>query len=234
MPVRVPLPAPLEPVTVRRRLNRFAVEAVHSRDGTPLRLHLPNSGRMEELLRPGAPGLARLVPGRRTDGTLLLVRYAGRWVGVDAGLPNRLFAACLAAGALAPFRGARGWRREAVWAGHRIDFLLEGDRGPWLVEVKSCNRVDGDVALFPDAPTARGARHLRLLAEAVAGGARAAVVWFVQRDDARRLRPFRAADPDFAEAVREALAAGVELHAYRCRVTPEAVTVLGPIPVEPA
>ncbi len=217
------LPPDLVPVEFLERVNRYAVRA--SAGGATLYLHLANSGRMRELLVPGALGLAdlRTAPGRRTDGSLLLIRAAGRWVGLDAHLPNRLFAACLATA-----RNRAAWRAEVAVEGERIDFLV----GDCLVEVKSCNRVDDGVALFPDAPTRRGARHLRLLARRAAAGGRAAVVWFVQRDDATRLVPWAEADPDFAAAVREAAAAGVELRAYRCTVSPEAVAVADAIPVE--
>lgn len=229
---RVAWPQPLTLVTLCARRNRFAVEAVDG-GGRRLYLHLPNSGRMTELLLPGTPGLAHLParPRGRTAGTLLAVRHRDRWVGVDAGVPNRLFVAALKDGALEPFRGYRIRRREQPWDGGRVDFALEGPVGPCLVETKSCNRVDGGVALFPDAPTARGARHLRGLAAAAARGLRCAVVWFVQRDDAGALRPFEEADPGFAAAVAEAARAGVELYAYRCRVTPAAIELGAPIPV---
>lgn len=230
------LPAGLVDVEILGRANRFAVAAREAALGTERYLHLPNSGRMTELLTRGAQGLAALQRSRarRTDGTLLLVRHGQRWVGLDARLPNRLLAAGLAAGDLEPFRGVRTWRAEVRLQEARLDFRLEDAQGAWWVEVKSCNRVDGGVALFPDAPTQRGARHLRLLARQVARGRRAAAVWFVQRDDATVLRPFAAVDPDFAAAAREAVQAGVELYAYRCRVEPAAVTVLGPIPVQVA
>jgi sugar fermentation stimulation protein A len=232
--VMVRLPQGLVPVEFRRRLNRFAVEARGPDGGRPLYLHLANSGRMRELLVPGAAGLAELRagPGRRTDGSLLLIRSGGRWVGLDAHLPNRLFAAGLGTDQLAPFRGSSGWRAEYPLDGERVDFLVAGPWGDCLVEVKSCNRVDDGVALFPDAPTARGTRHLRLLARRAAAGGRAAVVWIVQRDDAAWLRPFAEADPAFADAARAAAAAGVELYAYRCAVSPEGVALAGAIPVE--
>lgn len=202
-----------------------------------LRLHLPNSGRMGELLVPGARGRARLWPPgleRRTHGELLLVRYGPRWVSVDARMPNRLFAACLEARALPPFEAAVGWKPEVRWGSGRLDFMVDmpGSAPPWLIETKSCNLVDDGVALFPDAPTVRGARHLRELAEAVTGGRyRAAVIWFVQRDDARQLQPHRQADPDFARALAEAVAAGVTALAYRCLVTEDGIRVLDTIPV---
>jgi len=251
----VPFPPGLTPVHVVARRNRFTVEATladgrgQSPRGTALALHLPNSGRMTELLQPGTLGLAHLlsdpagVPdvadrqgkpggGRRTAGTLLLVRYAGRWVSVDARMPNRLFARCLAEDRLPPFRGYTHWRTEVRWGQSRVDFLLEApDRPPCLVETKSCNLVEEGLALFPDAPTTRGTRHLLELAEAARSGRRAAVVWFVQRDDAAALAAHRNADPDFARALAHARSAGVEAYAYRCRVEPDGITVLGPIPV---
>jgi sugar fermentation stimulation protein A len=235
----VPFPSPLTPVRVVRRANRFVVEAEDDA-GQRWPLHLPNSGRMRELLTPGASGLAHFhgISCRRTAGTLLLVRYAGRWVSVDAHMPNRLFDRGLVCGALAPFRPFVRWRSEAAVAGVRLDFLLEaGDRseetdGVCYVETKSCNLVEGGIALFPDAPTGRGTRHVEVLASLVRKGNRAAVVWFVQRDDARCLRPHRKADPAFANALAHAVAEGVEVYAYRCRVTPEGIAVLGTIPVQ--
>ncbi len=235
--VAVGFPDNLVPVTIRRRANRFAVDA--ERGGRPVRLHLPNSGRMAELLVDGASGLAALRPGLRTQGTLYAIRHGGRWVSVDARMPNRLLEAAVTAGALPAFEGWTVERREVRWKAGRVDFLLrrvrpaaaEAPRA--LVETKSCNLVEGGVALFPDGPTLRGTRHLAELEAALEAGYRAAVVWFVQRDDAGRLRPHTGADPAFAGALRRAVAAGVEAYAYRCRVTPRGVTVLDRIPVEP-
>ena len=232
--VEVAWPQPLMPVRLLRRVNRFAVEAVLN-DHT-VYLHLPNSGRMAELLMPGTEGRAYLLggAGRRTRGELLLVRYGERWVSVDARMPNRLLEACLKARALPAFAEATGWRREVRWGSGRVDFALEraGAVGPWLVETKSCNLVEDGVALFPDAPTVRGSRHLQELAQAVSGGGRAAVVWFVQRDDAQLLMPHRRADPAFAAALEAAVEVGVEVYAYRCRVNEEGIAVLDAIPVQ--
>jgi len=238
----VPFPSPLTPVYVLRRANRFVVEAVDD-DGKKWSLHLPNSGRMRELLGKGTPGLAYFhgLPGRRTAGTLLLVHYAERWVSVDAHMPNRLFAQAMEERALMPFLSYSGWKGETSVADVRLDFLLFGsqpaeDGTPSVpecyVETKSCNLVEEGVALFPDAPTSRGARHVEVMASLVREGKRAAVVWFVQRDDARCLRPYQEADPAFAEALARAVEEGVEVYAYLCQVAPEGIAVLGTIPVK--
>jgi len=185
--VFVPFPSPLQPVRLIQRRNRFVVDV--RRDAGAARhvqtaalpdifpLHLPNSGRMTELLQPGTLGLAHVEQrrGRGTAGTLLLVQYQGRWVSVDARMPNRLFARCLELKALPPFLGYTEWKAEVSWGQGRVDFLLSPSEEklpekrsrelpPCLVETKSCNLVVDSLALFPDAPTARGARHLRELA----------------------------------------------------------------------
>jgi sugar fermentation stimulation protein A len=215
------------------RANRFAVVA--RARGRRLYLHLPNPGRMTELLRPGTVGLAHLhtAGGRRTHGVLLLVRHRGRWVGMDARLPNTLFAAAVAHGMLRPFRGYHRWRAEVRIGRSRFDFLGDGPKGRCVVETKSANLVVGATALFPDAPTARGTQHLAALARMARRGVRAAVVWFVQRDDAAVLRPFAQADPRFARAVVEAARAGVRLYAFTCRMSPRGARILRSIPVRP-
>jgi sugar fermentation stimulation protein A len=188
---------------------------------------------MTELLVPGAVALVHLAraAARRTRGTVVLIRHGGRWVGLDATLPNRLLAASLRGGPLPPLPTPTAWRREVRLGGVRIDFAMRAGVSTWFVEAKSCNRVESGEALFPDAPTVRGTRHLLALAQAARRGARAAVVWFVQRPDARALRVDAAADPALARAAAYARRAGVLLIAYTCRVDPSAVSVWRRIPV---
>jgi sugar fermentation stimulation protein A len=99
------------------------------------------------------------------------------------------------------------------------------------VEAKSVTLVEGGTALFPDAVTARGRRHLEELSRAVASGDRAAVVFVVQRDDAQRFAPHDESDPAFGAALREAAGAGVEAYAYACRVAESEVSIVRPLPV---
>ncbi len=228
------LPAPLLRAAVVGRINRFTVEV--TLDGRPARAHLANSGRLDELLTPGTPcyvAPAHAAAGRRTAYDLALVEYAGTLVSVDARKPNPLFEEALAERRLAAFAPYETWRREVLYNGCRIDFRLEA-RGlpPCLVETKSCTLVVDGVALFPDAPTARGERHVLALIAARRAGVDAAVVWIVQRSDARVLRPWEEADPALARALREARDAGVRLLAYRCDVSLEEARVDGEVPVE--
>ena len=117
-----------------------------------------------------------------------------------------------------------------VFGESRLDLRLQGPAGLCYVETKSVTLVEDGVGLFPDAPTTRGAKHVRSLAQAVKAGHRAAVIFVVQRDDAQALRPHDEADPDFGAVLRESVAAGVEAFAYGCRVTETALNPRPPTP----
>jgi sugar fermentation stimulation protein A len=215
-----------------RRDNRFRVTV--EVEGEPAAAHLPNSGRLTELLTPGrACWLSRFGdPRRKTRFDLVLVEYAGVLVSVDARLPNGLFAEALAAGRLEPFRGTTRFEREVQLGESRLDLRLQGPAGACWVEVKSVTLVEGGVARFPDAPTVRGVRHLAELAAAVRRGERAAVVFVIQRPDARCFAPHDRADAVFGAALREAKSAGVGVYAWACEVSPRSVIMASQVPVE--
>ena len=223
--------APLEAVFVDRP-NRFRVTA-RLPAGREVAAHCPNPGRMEELFRGGERVWLRPAarPGRVTDYVLLGVEYRGLPVSVDTRLPNALAAAALAEGALPPLHGWRVVRAEYPYGDSRLDFQLAGPEGaPGLLEVKSCTLVIDGVAHFPDAPTLRGARHLRELT-AARPAHRAVVLFVIQRSDARAWHPHRAMDPDFGAAC-DAAAAGVELLAWNATFDGGALTLGRQVPVE--
>lgn len=189
-------------------------------------------GRLRELLRPGVALLLEPSrdPRRRTRFTAVLVRHRGRWVSLIPALANRVFESALERRAPG-LPVARVVRREVPVGRSRIDFEVQGPRGRALVEVKSATLVVGGRALFPDAPTSRGTRHLRELGAHCREGGRALVVFVVQRGGASSLSPHAANDPAFADALREARRAGVGLLAFTCRVTRRGVRLDRPIPV---
>ena len=216
-----------------RRENRFRV-AVRV-DGLETAAHLANSGRLRELLQPGVPVWLTSVEGaaRKTHYDLALVEHEGALVSVDARLPNRLFAEALAAHWLDCGAGPVQVQAEARLGASRLDFRLSTVEARCWVEVKSVTLVRDGLALFPDAPTLRGARHLRELAAALQGcQERAAVVFLVQRDDAQCFAPNSDADPAFARALAEAAHAGVAVRAYGCRVSLREIVVAGELPVQ--
>ena len=240
---------PLVPGAFERRLNRFA--ATVEIDGRPAMVHVANSGRMRELLRTGARCLLapRTAPGRVTAYDLALVEVArdravgetreeyggdapGRvLVSADARLPPALLSEAFHERRLPPFAEFDTARREVAYGDSRLDLLLSGPYGACYIEVKSVTLVEDGVALFPDAPTERGRRHVGELARAVLEGYRAAVVFVIQREDARACAPHDASDPAFGRTLREAVASGVEAYAYVCRVTRREIRLARAVPV---
>ena len=218
------------------RDNRFRVQVRIGDHIEPV--HLPNSGRLGELLVPGhkvwlAPADLDRNPRRRTAYDLALVQFDGRLVSVDARVPGKLVAEALHHDQLAGFEGYATVRREVRLGDSRLDFRLDAGSAepPCWIEVKSVTLVENGIARFPDAPTLRGQRHLRELIGAVRSGDRAAVLFVVQRDDAQRFAPYDEADPAFGQTLRQAVGAGVEVHAWRCRVNRKAIQLLDTIPV---
>ncbi|OGO05473.1 MAG: hypothetical protein A2Y73_07515 [Chloroflexi bacterium RBG_13_56_8] len=213
-----------------RRDNRFRTTVRVEGQETPA--HIANSGRLKELLVPGRRVWLAPVDraGRVTLYDLVLVEHDGVMVSVDARIPNRLFEELVRSG---PWRGRRYERveREVAREESRLDFRLSGPGGVCWVETKSANLVEDGLALFPDAPTKRGLRHVLELMRAVQAGEGAAVVFVVQRSDANYFAPHREADPSFADVLRQARTKGVEVLAYRCRVTREAMKISEQIPV---
>ena len=197
--------------------------------------HLADPGRLTELLIPGVRIWLRPANGaqRRTRWTAVLTQTPEGMgvVSVDTTLPNRVVGAALRRNALGEFAGWTFERAEFPHGRSRLDFLLSRGARRMAVEVKSVTLVEGGVALFPDAVTARGARHVRELTE-LAGrdGWEAAVLFVVQRDDAQRVEAARSIDPAFADALAEAKRAGVRVLGRRCRVTVEGVALGDPVP----
>ena len=224
-PVEVRYRAPARPVRLLARENRFRalVEPIGG-SGDSFPAHVPNPGRMDELLVPGRTRgwvVEAPRPGRRTGHDLVAVEHGGEVVSIDSRIANRLVRRLLAAGALPGLDGDR-YVPERSWGGSRFDFGVPDGRGGLeaLLEVKSSNLRSGDWALFPDAPTLRGLRHLRHLTEAARSGISAGVLFAVQRDDVRRFRPHDSLDPKFGRALRDARAAGVRLAAVALEVRP--------------
>lgn len=245
----VELGGPLAPARFVERPNRFLVRCRltggpgdppgdGARDGAPVvEAHLPDPGRLAELLTPGRAVLLRPAeaPGRKTDWTATLVRSASDegWVSVDTTLPNRLVERALRRRVLDELAGWELEATEVALGASRIDFVLSRDGGRRLaLEVKSVTLVEEGVGRFPDAVTARGARHVRELA-GLAGkeGWEAAVLFVAQRGDVARVVADADVDPDFAEALSEARRAGVRALARRCRVSRRRVELGAAVPV---
>ncbi len=213
------------------RVNRFLARV--EVDGREVGVHVANSGRMKELFVPGWRVLVRPVAGehRKTKYDLVLVDMGQALASADARAPNALLAESVANGHLKQFAGYTDIRREVTFGDSRLDLMLEGPQGRCYVEAKSVTLVENGVGLFPDAPTVRGAKHLRTLITVLEAGHRAAVVFVVQRPDANAFATSDLSDPELAEALRSAVAAGVEAYAYNCEVTERSIRLNHSLPI---
>lgn len=216
---------PLIPAIFQQRLHRFA--ATVSLNGAVETVHVPNSGRLKELLCPGNVVWLHDEghPQRQTRYTLVAADVTGGRAFIDSRLPNRIL--------------ARNWRElpplsaydqawtEVAYGGSRFDMALrrKDKEETTLLEAKCVTLVEAEDAFFPDAPSERGRRHLSELAMAMAEGTPGVVVFFAQHPAAARIRPHRVTDPGFADAMKIAMTAGVIFHGYRVCVKDDWVTL---------
>jgi sugar fermentation stimulation protein A len=223
---------PLVPGTLVQRYKRFFAD-VRLADGSVVTAHCPNTGRMLGVSEPGWPVWLSLSdnPKRRLKHNWELIEDrsgdAPTLVGINPMQPNRLAQEAIRAGTIRELVYA-GLRREVRYgARSRVDFLLEEDgRPPCYVEVKNVHlRRRPGLAEFPDSVTERGARHLDELSAVVRQGARAVMLYIVQRIDCRRLAIAADIDPEYAAALERAVAAGVEILCYDCRIGPAELAV---------
>jgi sugar fermentation stimulation protein A len=204
------------------RLNRFVAEVEIG--GEVQVCHVKNTGRCRELFLPGATVyLQRFEPGaRKTQYDLISVRKGDRLINVDSQAPNKVFREWAEGGGFLP--GIERIRPEYSLLNSRFDFLIERDGRKALVEVKGVTLEEDGVALFPDAPTERGVKHLKELAECQQKGLDAYVVFVVQMKGVLYFTPNERTHPAFGQALRDARAAGVGVYAMDCGVAPDEIT----------
>jgi sugar fermentation stimulation protein A len=216
-----------------KRLTRFS--ALVRVNGEIAQCFLPNPGRLSELLFSGAKVILKEAEAggeRKTIYDLLGVYSGGKIVSIDSRLPDKLFLEALKNGDLPEFLGYTVIKPEYSYGHAKFDFFLEGlEPKPCLLEVKSCTLVRNGVAMFPDAPTERGTRHVLQLAKALNEGYRAAVVFVIQRMDAYMFMPNDETDLNFGKALRKAAERGVEVYAYSAKFEKNKITLCGKVKV---
>ncbi|MTJ83367.1 MAG: DNA/RNA nuclease SfsA [Telmatospirillum sp.] len=228
------LPAPLHHGLLIRRYKRFLADVTLD-DGREVVAHIANSGAMTGLSDPGTEvWLSRSDnPARKLAWSWELARDGDGLVGVNTLYPNAIVAEAISAGQVPPLAGYPSLRREVPYGENsRIDLLLSSsDRPKCYVEVKNVHLKRQDAACFPDARTARGTKHLGELSAMVREGHRAAMLFLVQREDCAYFTPAADIDPAYADALERAVAAGVEVYCYDCRLTLESIRLNRPMPL---
>ena len=227
----VPFQGKTHRVRLVRRYKRFLAD-VRNETGDLLTVHCANSGSMLGCDTPDSEVLISESPNlkRKLRHTWELVRAGRSWVGINTMMPNRVVEEAVRGGHIEELDGFRTVRREVPYGRNsRVDLRLE-DPGICYVEVKNVTLARGKVAQFPDAVTARGAKHLSELSVMAGCGHRAVMFFLVNRGDCALMEPARHIDPHYAEELGRALAAGVEVIAYRARVGVRGIRVAQRIP----
>jgi sugar fermentation stimulation protein A len=227
-------PDPLLPGTLIKRYKRFLAD-VRLESGAEITAHCANPGSMMGLAEPGSEvwlSPARN-PARKLRYSWELVRIGDGLVGVNTALPNRIVEDAVNAQTIPELAGYAPARREVKYGRNsRIDLLLAADGRPdCYVEIKCVNLKRHGPAEFPDAVTARGTKHLVEMSDMVAAGARAVMVYLVQREDCDEFRLAADIDPTYAAAFDDARAAGVEAVCYACRLSTEEIRVDHTLPI---
>lgn len=217
------------PARFLARPNRFVarVEA----EGQELVCHVKNTGRCRELLVPGATVWLEESPNpnRKTKYDLIAVEKGSRLINMDAQAPNQVFREWAEAGGFR--KDLTLLRPETTYGSSRFDFYWESSEKRGFVEVKGVTLEEDGVVRFPDAPTLRGVKHLEELVKAHQAGYEAAVCFVIQMEDVRWFAPNDVTHPEFGQALRQAAAAGVEVLAMDCAVTPGSLEIRSPVPI---
>ena len=210
------------------RPNRFIARVeIGGKEET---VHVKNTGRCRELLPKGAEVWCEKAanPSRKTKFDLITVRKGDRLINMDSQAPNTAAGEWLLSGGLGEISDLRS---EVFRGDSRFDFSFIKDGRTCFLEVKGVTLENDGVCAFPDAPTERGAKHLKGLAEAVRDGCGAYVLFVIQMKDVKYLHPNDATDPAFGRALREAAAAGVTVMAMDCEVTEDSMVIRKEVPV---
>jgi len=211
------------------RPNRFVAHV--EIDGQREVVHVKNTGRCRELLPAGAEVWCHRSdnPNRKTKFDLITVRKDQRLINMDSQAPNQAAKEWLLGGGLGPVEDLKA---EVFHGDSRFDFAFTMDGKRCFLEVKGVTLENDGICAFPDAPTERGAKHLRGLTEAAKEGYGAYVLFVIQMTDVKHLHPNDATDPNFGKALREAAANGVTVMAMDCQVTVEEMTIGKPVLVK--
>ena len=216
------------PGTFLSRPNRFIAKVII--DGAEETVHVKNTGRCRELLPAGAEVWCQRShnPNRKTKYDLITVRKGSRLINMDSQAPNIAAGEWLRKGGLGDVENIRA---ETTHGDSRFDFSFTMDGKPCFLEVKGVTLENDGICAFPDAPTERGAKHLRGLARAAKEGCGAYVLFVIQMADVGSIHPNDATDPNFGAALRDAAANGVQILAMDCAVTEDTMEIRNPVPV---
>ena len=227
------IPEPRQRGYLVKRYKRFLAD-IRLPDDRIITVHCPNTGSMKGCSTPGSEVVISKSANiqRKYAWTLEMVKDNNYWIGVNTSLTNKLVQDGLENGIIDDFGQIDFIQREVkVSSASRLDFLIQANGKKCYIEVKNCSLSENGIALFPDAVTSRGTRHLHELDRLRSSEVDTAVLFCVQRADARSFMPAKLIDPEYAETLFKIYENGVKVLAYQADVNPDSVTIAKKIPV---
>ncbi|MBN2616473.1 MAG: DNA/RNA nuclease SfsA [Bacteroidales bacterium] len=223
----------LIPGRLIKRYKRFLAD-VRLEDDSIVTAHCTNSGTMKTCLEENAPVYLTPVndPKRKTKFTWEMIFINGDWIGINTSIPNILAFEAVRDGTIEKLKGYNRVEREVQFQDSRFDVYAENDTERCFIEVKNVTMKEGTFALFPDAVTTRGRKHLETLIRAKETGFRSVMLYVIQRMDVEKFGPARAIDPEYADVLEKAYSAGVEIIPVQAKVTPEKIEIVKELPFE--
>lgn len=215
---------PLVPGKLIRRYKRFLAD-VELDNGDIIKAHCTNSGSMKSCLEVGAEVFLTHdpKPSRKTAYTWEMIKINNDWVGINTSIPNKFALHYIAKGMIPGLEGYDEVKREVTFGDSRFDILATKGYEKCFIEVKNVTLNENGVAMFPDAVTTRGQKHLDTLVEVKKSEMRAVMLYLVQRSDVESFAPAIEIDPNYAHKLKNAMENGVEVIPFRVKVSPDGV-----------
>ncbi len=219
--------------TLISRYKRFLAD-IQLDDGAVITAHCTNSGSMKSCIEEGAEVYLSPNdnPRRRTHYTWEMIKINNQWVGINTLNPNKLAAELVLQQQIPGLTGYSQVTREVTFEDSRFDLYAQNARESCFIEVKNVSLRDGDQALFPDAVTVRGQKHLETLMRVKQSGVRAVMLYIIQRMDVHKFGPARLIDPQYALKLKKAYEAGVEIIPLQVKVSPEEIVPVQILPFD--
>lgn len=223
---------PLQPATLVKRYKRFLADVI-TEQGNETTVHCPNSGSMRGCSTPGSKVMISTSPNlkRKYPQSLEMIQEGKTWIGVNTMLTNSIVAEAIQEGRIKELTNIDSLTREVKTSkASRLDILLERGDEKIYVEIKNCSLAEDGWAMFPDAVTSRGTKHLNELATLVEQGHQGVIFFCIQRTDCERFKPATHIDPLYAQTLTEVSQKGVQILAYQATVSPESIVIRKSIP----
>ena len=218
----------LIPAKLIRRYKRFLTD-VELEDGSTAIAHCTNSGTMISCIEEGAPIYLSPAkdPKRKTRFTWEMIFMNNNWIGINTMIPNKLVYEAIVNNEIKGLEGYTTVKREVTFEDSRLDIFAENKNEKCWIEVKNVTMKVGNAALFPDAVTTRGLKHLETLIRIKKQGMRAVMVYVIQRMDVNSFGTANNIDPKYGEALKRAIKEGVEIFPVQAKVSPEGIDIVG-------